>query len=664
MDVRCEKCGTDYEFDEAKLKPGGVTVKCAECGHMFRVRRRTTTNVGARGAPPVPRATPSASSGSTTASTAVTAVSGAGQRVWLIRDEQGRVQTCRELATLQQWVVAGRVTRECEISRTGKSWKKLGSIAELGAFFRIAEEARRRAAAAANSAPVAAADSAPVAAADSAPVAASAGATPRAAAPESTAPLPGPTRPPAAGSGPAQPSPAAGVPADQALRSAAAPAAQPASAGMTGPDAAGRSPIAPANGEGAAAGDAAWAAADAAPKLAIDPAVAGPTGPVGGLARGLPTSEAAFAGGATKAPRIDDIMPAQFEPIDAYDDDELRPPRSGIGKWIALVSLVVLAGAAAAVYALVLRPPAGASRETLSTPLDAAVAATGESGEAAAREPAAGAPSADDVLKSVEADLRADTAAALDAASARLDALAAADPAASARIAIARARILEARAQHALDDGGPGSAATAKQLADRAAQVAADVLARDAANLTAKIALADAMRLQGARTRDVDHHIRDVLAARPRDPEALYVRALLRERDGKLDAARALYGELAANDGDVRPLYRLARIALAAGDAAAAAELAARVLSVQPEHRGALAIRDRAAAATTAGAAAAPASQSKPAGDGRSGGDGERGGDGQRTGEIAAGGRERDYDALIDKADRLAENGKCAAAME
>src|SRR5215510_15076332 len=52
MDVRCEKCQTEYELDEARLKPGGVTVKCTNCGHMFRIRKRTITNVGA---PPVPR---------------------------------------------------------------------------------------------------------------------------------------------------------------------------------------------------------------------------------------------------------------------------------------------------------------------------------------------------------------------------------------------------------------------------------------------------------------------------------------------------------------------------------------------------------------------------------------------------------------------------------
>ena len=52
MDVRCEKCQTEYELDEARLKPGGVTVKCTNCGHMFKIRKRTNTNVGA----PVPDA--------------------------------------------------------------------------------------------------------------------------------------------------------------------------------------------------------------------------------------------------------------------------------------------------------------------------------------------------------------------------------------------------------------------------------------------------------------------------------------------------------------------------------------------------------------------------------------------------------------------------------
>ena len=39
MDVRCEKCQTDYELDEAKVTGSGVTVKCTACGHLFKVVR-------------------------------------------------------------------------------------------------------------------------------------------------------------------------------------------------------------------------------------------------------------------------------------------------------------------------------------------------------------------------------------------------------------------------------------------------------------------------------------------------------------------------------------------------------------------------------------------------------------------------------------------------
>src|SRR5690348_14660163 len=169
MDVRCEKCQTEYELDEARLKPGGVTVKCTNCGHMFKIRRRTITNVGA---PPVPRETgaprppPSPKAQATIPATAappplpvaaparpdsifdesqpigVDETPTAVDRQWLLRLENGEQKSCRELATLQQWIIAGVVTRESLISRTGKTWKRIGDIVELGQYFNIADEAR------------------------------------------------------------------------------------------------------------------------------------------------------------------------------------------------------------------------------------------------------------------------------------------------------------------------------------------------------------------------------------------------------------------------------------------------------------------------------------------------------------------------------------------
>src|SRR5579859_6326211 len=43
MDVRCEKCMTVYEFDDSQVGENGVTVKCTQCGNLFKVKKRITT---------------------------------------------------------------------------------------------------------------------------------------------------------------------------------------------------------------------------------------------------------------------------------------------------------------------------------------------------------------------------------------------------------------------------------------------------------------------------------------------------------------------------------------------------------------------------------------------------------------------------------------------
>lgn len=39
MDVRCERCNTDYEFDDALVSGRGTRVRCTNCGHSFKVAR-------------------------------------------------------------------------------------------------------------------------------------------------------------------------------------------------------------------------------------------------------------------------------------------------------------------------------------------------------------------------------------------------------------------------------------------------------------------------------------------------------------------------------------------------------------------------------------------------------------------------------------------------
>ena len=162
MDVRCESCGTEYELDDGKLKSGGVTVKCANCGHMFKVKLRAEppgrprVASPARGAPapypladrtPPPQSPPWATSPPAGAPQAPLAGVDSGRtgepRSWMVKLEDGQVRTCTELATLQQWIVTGQVSRTADISRNGKTWKPLSGIAELSPFFDLAEEAGR-----------------------------------------------------------------------------------------------------------------------------------------------------------------------------------------------------------------------------------------------------------------------------------------------------------------------------------------------------------------------------------------------------------------------------------------------------------------------------------------------------------------------------------------
>lgn len=118
MDVRCTKCGIEYEFDDAKVTAAGVTVKCTSCGHVFKVKREEAPLA----APP--------NSGSFRAD---------GE--WMVKQQGGTIYRFKELTTLQKWIVERKVGRDDEISKTGKTWKRLGDVAELTSFFQVVDAA-------------------------------------------------------------------------------------------------------------------------------------------------------------------------------------------------------------------------------------------------------------------------------------------------------------------------------------------------------------------------------------------------------------------------------------------------------------------------------------------------------------------------------------------
>lgn len=107
MDVTCNRCGTDYEFEETLVSTRGTTVKCTSCGHLFKVFR-----------------------GGNQEHTATDDV-----RPWLVRRRNGDVEPLVSLGDLTRMIARNEITPDDDISRSGQAWKKLGDIAELQGFF-------------------------------------------------------------------------------------------------------------------------------------------------------------------------------------------------------------------------------------------------------------------------------------------------------------------------------------------------------------------------------------------------------------------------------------------------------------------------------------------------------------------------------------------------
>lgn len=158
MDVSCPRCKTEYEFDDARVPETGVTVKCTQCSHVFRVKRKgvdtapseppnATTPFGVARWPekaPHPSEEPAARPTPPSAPSFDEPVlpPAPPPREWKVRTKSGKVHAFQELTTLQKWIIERKVSRDDEISLTGENWKGLGAIAELSSFFQVVEEAQ------------------------------------------------------------------------------------------------------------------------------------------------------------------------------------------------------------------------------------------------------------------------------------------------------------------------------------------------------------------------------------------------------------------------------------------------------------------------------------------------------------------------------------------
>jgi predicted Zn finger-like uncharacterized protein len=149
MDVRCDRCKTQYTVDDAQVTEAGVTVRCPQCQHTFIVKKKAwvvtmPVKPGQEGQPsitlgaePTPVPAPPAPS--------EPSAEPPKEREWRVRQANGNLFTFRDLTALQRWIVERKVTRDDDISADGQTWKRLGNIPELAGFFLLVDEAQRAA---------------------------------------------------------------------------------------------------------------------------------------------------------------------------------------------------------------------------------------------------------------------------------------------------------------------------------------------------------------------------------------------------------------------------------------------------------------------------------------------------------------------------------------
>jgi predicted Zn finger-like uncharacterized protein len=111
MDVRCNRCSTDYEFDDALISDRGTTVQCTNCGYQFKIYPE--------------RSQPSA------------------PERWVVQTTSGKELVYTTLRDLQRAIGEHKVGPKDLLSRGSQASRPLGSIPELEPFFTTASGAGR-----------------------------------------------------------------------------------------------------------------------------------------------------------------------------------------------------------------------------------------------------------------------------------------------------------------------------------------------------------------------------------------------------------------------------------------------------------------------------------------------------------------------------------------
>ena len=128
MDVRCDRCQTEYELDDGSVSDTGTSVQCTTCNHQFIVTRRPSS--------PLHQMTLTPPGGSEN-------VAEPEVPPWTLSTDDGKVHRFRDLNTLHKWIVERKASRTDRLSRAGGPWLALGDMEELSSFFRVVDEADR-----------------------------------------------------------------------------------------------------------------------------------------------------------------------------------------------------------------------------------------------------------------------------------------------------------------------------------------------------------------------------------------------------------------------------------------------------------------------------------------------------------------------------------------
>jgi predicted Zn finger-like uncharacterized protein len=107
MDVRCTRCQTEYELDDALVSDRGTMVKCTNCGLQFRVQPQRGHVAG-------------------------------GER-WIVRKADGSEVSFGAISELQRAIANKQVHSDDLLSRDNQAFRAMGTIAELEPFFAAAQ---------------------------------------------------------------------------------------------------------------------------------------------------------------------------------------------------------------------------------------------------------------------------------------------------------------------------------------------------------------------------------------------------------------------------------------------------------------------------------------------------------------------------------------------